>query len=187
VRLIRELSEQGLQERPPVLENEIKAAHDLDTPPVFKTGENLEFENVCVYRPDGTLLIKDLNLKVVRGSRVLITGGNGWYVDICIHIYMYTFICTYVHVYMYICIYMYIHIHVWNWILRLFAVCTFWSLVEMGDICIFAYIYTSIYICKHKYVFIHVCIYMNLRVVRVSQMLIIGGNWWCVMFIYIYL
>ena len=77
MRLIRELPEQGLQERPPVLENEIKAAHDSDTPPVFKTGENLEFENVCVYRPDGTLLIKDLNLEVVRGSRVLITGGNG--------------------------------------------------------------------------------------------------------------
>jgi ABC-type uncharacterized transport system fused permease/ATPase subunit len=35
------------------------------------------FENVSVYKPDGTLLVKDLNFAVQRGSRVLVTGPNG--------------------------------------------------------------------------------------------------------------
>jgi len=30
-----------------------------------------------VYRPDGTLLVKDLNFTVERGQRLLVTGGNG--------------------------------------------------------------------------------------------------------------
>ena len=40
---------------------------------------------VSVYRPDGTLLIKDLNLRVSRASRVLVTGPNG-YVYYCYYI-----------------------------------------------------------------------------------------------------
>jgi len=44
---------------------------------VFKKGPHLKFEHVSVYRPDGTLLVKDLNFTVERGQRVLVTGGNG--------------------------------------------------------------------------------------------------------------
>jgi len=40
-------------------------------------GDQLKFENVSVYKPDGTLLVKDLNFEVTRGSRILITGPNG--------------------------------------------------------------------------------------------------------------
>jgi len=32
---------------------------------------------VSIYKPDGTLLVKDLNFKVERGMRVLVTGSNG--------------------------------------------------------------------------------------------------------------
>ena len=46
-------------------------------PPVFQKGEHLQFEHVSVYRPDGTLLVKDLNFTVERGQRLLVTGGNG--------------------------------------------------------------------------------------------------------------
>lgn len=64
----------GLEERPPVLAKRIaRAVH----PPTFKHGDHLKFENVSIYRPDGALLVKDLNLEVRRGLRVLITGGNG--------------------------------------------------------------------------------------------------------------
>jgi len=67
----------GLEDRPPVLAEEISAAVARGAPPVFQTGEDLEFAGVSVFRPDGTLLIHELNLKVQRGSRVLVTGGNG--------------------------------------------------------------------------------------------------------------
>ena len=40
----------------------------------FVHGDQLKFENVSVYKPDGTLLVKDLNFEVTRGSRILITG-----------------------------------------------------------------------------------------------------------------
>jgi len=48
----------GLECRPPVLDEQIAAARSAGLPPVFKAGDNLEFDRVCVYRPDGTLLIK---------------------------------------------------------------------------------------------------------------------------------
>lgn len=64
----------GLEERPPVLEKHMAEAR---CPPKFKHGDHLKFENVSVYRPDGALLVKNLNLTVPRGHRVLITGGNG--------------------------------------------------------------------------------------------------------------
>jgi len=46
-------------------------------PPSYKEGDVLKFDHVSVYRPDGTLLVKDLNFSVERKARVLITGGNG--------------------------------------------------------------------------------------------------------------
>lgn len=67
----------GLQVRPPVLAEEIDAAKQGAHPPVFQKGEHLQFEHVSVYRPDGTLLVKDLNFTVERGQRLLVTGGNG--------------------------------------------------------------------------------------------------------------
>jgi len=67
----------GLQMRPPVLHKEIDAASKGNNPPVFKEGEDLKFENVSVYRPDGTLLVANLNFEVKKGSRVLVTGTNG--------------------------------------------------------------------------------------------------------------
>ncbi|CAE7742210.1 Abcd3 [Symbiodinium pilosum] len=67
----------GLQVRPPVLSAEIEAAKQGPNPPVFRQGPHLKFENVSVYRPDGTLLVKDLNFTVNPGQRVLVTGGNG--------------------------------------------------------------------------------------------------------------
>jgi hypothetical protein len=38
---------------------------------------------VSVFRPDGTLLIKDLNLRVLRASRLLVTGPNGYVFCCC--------------------------------------------------------------------------------------------------------
>mmetsp|Transcript_37347 Transcript_37347/g.72944 ORF Transcript_37347/g.72944 Transcript_37347/m.72944 type:complete len:685 (+) Transcript_37347:209-2263(+) len=64
----------GLERRPPVLAKEIAAAR---VPAVFKQGEDLRFQNVSVYRPDGTLLVGNLDLTVQRGKRVLVTGPNG--------------------------------------------------------------------------------------------------------------
>jgi ABC-type uncharacterized transport system fused permease/ATPase subunit len=67
----------GLQERPPVLQREIEVARAGQNRPTFLHGEDLKFEKVSVYRPDGTLLVADLDFEVRRGSRVLVTGGNG--------------------------------------------------------------------------------------------------------------
>eukprot|EP00930_Biecheleria_cincta_P097980 TRINITY_DN89663_c0_g1_i1.p1 TRINITY_DN89663_c0_g1~~TRINITY_DN89663_c0_g1_i1.p1 ORF type:complete len:701 (-),score=92.94 TRINITY_DN89663_c0_g1_i1:43-2112(-) len=67
----------GIETRPPVLAAEIEAAKMGPHPPSFKQGECLRFEHVSVFRPDGTLLVKDLNFTVERGQRVLVTGGNG--------------------------------------------------------------------------------------------------------------
>jgi len=68
---------QGLEERPPVLEKEIQVATKSLSTPIFKRGEDLKFEEVSVYRPDGTLLVANLSFEVKRGSRILVTGGNG--------------------------------------------------------------------------------------------------------------
>lgn len=67
----------GLEERAPVLELEIEASKRGSNPPIFTKGDNLAFNNVSVYKPDGTLLVKNLNFEVTRGTRVLVTGGNG--------------------------------------------------------------------------------------------------------------
>ncbi|CAE8585635.1 unnamed protein product [Polarella glacialis] len=67
----------GLEVRPPVLQQQIQAAMKGPNPPIYKDGEVLQFDHVSVYKPDGTLLVKDLNFTVQRGQRVLVTGGNG--------------------------------------------------------------------------------------------------------------
>eukprot|EP00928_Gymnodinium_smaydae_P022997 TRINITY_DN19146_c0_g1_i1.p1 TRINITY_DN19146_c0_g1~~TRINITY_DN19146_c0_g1_i1.p1 ORF type:complete len:718 (-),score=160.44 TRINITY_DN19146_c0_g1_i1:7-2160(-) len=67
----------GLERRPPVLEELIAAAKQGPHPPKFKKGKDLRFEHVSVYKPDGTLLVRDLNFEVTRGQRVLVTGPNG--------------------------------------------------------------------------------------------------------------
>mmetsp|Transcript_67432 Transcript_67432/g.140900 ORF Transcript_67432/g.140900 Transcript_67432/m.140900 type:complete len:735 (-) Transcript_67432:260-2464(-) len=67
----------GIEERPPELKSLIDAAKEGPWPPTYKYGSHLKFEHVSVYKPDGTLLVKDLNFEVTRGMRVLITGPNG--------------------------------------------------------------------------------------------------------------
>merc|ERR1719203_823784 len=67
----------GLEERPAELVDIIKAAEHGPHPPTYKTGTRLQFEHVSVFKPDGTLLVKDLNFAVERGQRVLVTGPNG--------------------------------------------------------------------------------------------------------------
>jgi len=67
----------GLQRRPQELEDKIAAARRGPHPPQFKQGHLLKFEHVSVYKPDGTLLVRDLNFSVARGQRVLVTGPNG--------------------------------------------------------------------------------------------------------------
>jgi len=67
----------GLLERPPVLVRETEAALAGPHPPTFERGKSLKFEHVSVYKPDGTLLVKDLNFAIEPGQRVLITGANG--------------------------------------------------------------------------------------------------------------
>lgn len=66
-----------LEVRPPVLQQQVEAAKKGPHPPVIKAGSNLKFEHVSVYKPDGTLLVKDLNFSVERGQRILVTGANG--------------------------------------------------------------------------------------------------------------
>ena len=59
----------GLEERAPVLEKERLFAERGTNPPRFLSGNNLDFKDVSVYKPDGTLLVKDLNFSVNRGTR----------------------------------------------------------------------------------------------------------------------
>eukprot|EP00929_Paragymnodinium_shiwhaense_P063560 TRINITY_DN31753_c0_g1_i1.p1 TRINITY_DN31753_c0_g1~~TRINITY_DN31753_c0_g1_i1.p1 ORF type:complete len:687 (-),score=143.63 TRINITY_DN31753_c0_g1_i1:488-2548(-) len=67
----------GLEAPPEVLVDEKAAAKTGPNAPKFKTGIHLRFEHVSIYKPDGSLLVKDLNFAVERGQRVLITGENG--------------------------------------------------------------------------------------------------------------
>jgi len=62
---------------PPVLQDEIEAANAGPNPPTFKRGDDLTFDKVSIYKPDGTLLCKNLNFEITTGQRVLVTGGNG--------------------------------------------------------------------------------------------------------------
>jgi len=56
---------------------EITAVKPGPNPPTFKRGKELKFEHVSVYRPDGRLLVKDLNFSLGHCQRLLITGGDG--------------------------------------------------------------------------------------------------------------
>eukprot|EP00811_Abedinium_folium_P035569 NODE_8350_length_1502_cov_7.282182.p1 GENE.NODE_8350_length_1502_cov_7.282182~~NODE_8350_length_1502_cov_7.282182.p1 ORF type:complete len:472 (+),score=154.60 NODE_8350_length_1502_cov_7.282182:84-1418(+) len=67
----------GLEHRDPVLQEQIAQARAGPYPPTFQRGMSLIFEHVSIYKPDGTLLVKDLNFCVKPGDRVLITGANG--------------------------------------------------------------------------------------------------------------
>lgn len=67
----------GVESREPILVKEIETSTNGSNAPLFKKGDILKFENVAVHRPDGTLLVHNLNLTVEKGQRVLITGPNG--------------------------------------------------------------------------------------------------------------
>lgn len=67
----------GLKQRKPVLQDNINKAMQGPHPPKFVKGDHLNFENVSVFKPDGTLLAKELNFSVKRGQRILVTGSNG--------------------------------------------------------------------------------------------------------------
>lgn len=67
----------GVHKRPEELKALVDAALNGPYPPKYKDGTHLGFEHVSVYKPDGTLLVKDLNFTVERGMRVLVTGPNG--------------------------------------------------------------------------------------------------------------
>mmetsp|Transcript_29814 Transcript_29814/g.68686 ORF Transcript_29814/g.68686 Transcript_29814/m.68686 type:complete len:702 (+) Transcript_29814:136-2241(+) len=67
----------GLQVRPPVLGDEIAAAKQGPHPPTYRKGSLLQFDHVSIYKPDGMLLVKDLNFVVRPRDRILVTGENG--------------------------------------------------------------------------------------------------------------
>jgi len=61
----------GLEKRVPVLQDEIEAAkrgQDGQKAPAFEHGKNLKFDEVSIYKPDGTLLARDLNFEIKHGD-----------------------------------------------------------------------------------------------------------------------
>eukprot|EP00299_Pterocystis_sp_00344_P020335 c9976_g1_i2.p1 GENE.c9976_g1_i2~~c9976_g1_i2.p1 ORF type:complete len:660 (+),score=168.90 c9976_g1_i2:49-1980(+) len=66
----------GLQRRQPILQAQLEL-YKTSNPPRFQLGNTLKFERVSVYRPDGCLLLHNLNFEVKPGDRVMITGDNG--------------------------------------------------------------------------------------------------------------
>jgi len=48
-----------------------------NNPPAFSDSDTLSFKNVSLYRPNGQILVRNLNFEVAPGTRVLITGENG--------------------------------------------------------------------------------------------------------------
>jgi len=67
----------NLEVRPPLLEKQMSIARSSNRAAKYKRGRDLVFEHVSVYKPDGTLLVHDLNFSVQRRQRVLVTGPNG--------------------------------------------------------------------------------------------------------------
>jgi len=63
----------SILEKPEVLD----LPKDPDNPPLFVEGDHLIFNHVTLFKPDGTVLLKDLNFEVPLGTRVIITGENG--------------------------------------------------------------------------------------------------------------
>lgn len=66
----------GLTQRQPVLQEQITQFAQTN-PACIISGPVLKFDHVSIYRPDGTLLVNDLNLEVAHGARIIITGPNG--------------------------------------------------------------------------------------------------------------
>jgi len=64
----------GLKFRAPILQAQIDPAN---LPMIVEQSHTLKFAHVDIYKPDGVLLLKDLNLEVSPGQRVIITGDNG--------------------------------------------------------------------------------------------------------------
>ena len=56
-------------------EDEVDAAMKGPNAPKFLKGENLIFDKVSIYKPDGTLLCKNLNFTIKAGDRILVTGA----------------------------------------------------------------------------------------------------------------
>jgi len=50
---------------------------DKNNPTLFVDSDTLTFNNVSVFRPDGQVLISNLNFQVPQGTRIIITGENG--------------------------------------------------------------------------------------------------------------
>jgi len=49
----------GIEHREPILQDRLKENTEAGNAPHFSTGDGvLEFERVCVYKPDGTLLVR---------------------------------------------------------------------------------------------------------------------------------
>lgn len=65
---------EGLKFRAPILQDKIDPANP---PTIVDQSVSLKFSHVDIYKPDGVLLLKDLNLEVSPGQRVIITGDNG--------------------------------------------------------------------------------------------------------------
>eukprot|EP00924_Labyrinthula_sp_SR-Ha-C_P006902 augustus_masked-scaffold_8-processed-gene-4.46-mRNA-1 protein AED:0.01 eAED:0.01 QI:0/-1/0/1/-1/1/1/0/659 len=60
-----------------ILTKHIGLARATGSSSQFISGKDLRFDGVSVYKPDGTLLVQNLNFQVKRGDRVLVTGPNG--------------------------------------------------------------------------------------------------------------
>jgi len=68
---------EGLERRNPVLQDEIDAAKQQMEgmkPPMFQLGECLKFDDVSIFKPDGTLLAKDINIDIQHGDEEVL--GN---------------------------------------------------------------------------------------------------------------
>lgn len=66
-----------LKQRSPLLLEQIEASRLTNPATVVEDQDVLEFEHVDIYKPDGVLLLKDLNITVAPGVRVIVTGDNG--------------------------------------------------------------------------------------------------------------
>lgn len=71
------LTQLSIKNRVPVLATEIQAAEEAGNGPRRTEGELLVFKGLDVFRPDGMLLLKNLNAEIPRGVRVIVSGENG--------------------------------------------------------------------------------------------------------------
>lgn len=79
---VKQLStKEGREQRAAALQKMVETSN-LDkmttySAPVLKYGPSIEFKNVSLYSPDGSLLVRDLSFQVVTGQSVIIMGPNG--------------------------------------------------------------------------------------------------------------